>query len=434
MSIYTKCLFTLTSTVPAIHAYRSLVQQGAAAVLRPIPTALFTMVAAAAMAKVAEHLGTRLFDLNSPARQPYKAYIIPGLWALSSFLTVKSQFPIRFLTAIAPVITQGRCVALAVFALFVFCIRSNRRTPTPILSTSSSRGISEGPVSHSKNPPVTLNHAAVLSRIWGAIASVTTQQYERAVEAYRLQNYDDATRDTKAAAEVYQDMIVAGKKPLHTLKTEAIKNKREEITGYGWITNEDAGMLIQRCGTINAAPTTIDEIIDSLSPAVGDEVANLYKGGKIIGGSVFIPGSISVFIPPILPNANTKSIITSMLNGLMSYPWLNVFTSTEQFARAQQILLMVSETSRGSVKELVREEMRLAIGPELAFELAEPKALRKIVVMTADDNKSLRVTRSYVQELLDPISKSILNKIEFSTHQILEFSTGHIRMDVTILK
>jgi hypothetical protein len=116
MSIYTKSLFTLTSTVPAIHAYRSIVQQGAAAVLRPIPTALFTMVAVAAMAKVAEHLGTRLFNLNSPARQPYKAYIIPGLWALSSFLTVKSQFPIRFFTAVALVITPGRALALGMLS------------------------------------------------------------------------------------------------------------------------------------------------------------------------------------------------------------------------------------------------------------------------------------------------------------------------------
>lgn len=103
-------LFLSAQALPSYFAYQMLVQAGSSAVINPIGGAICTAVASSILAKVGEYLGSSyLEDLIGSSR---KMYVIPSIWVISSFLTTVTQFPLRFIAAISPVITLEGAITL----------------------------------------------------------------------------------------------------------------------------------------------------------------------------------------------------------------------------------------------------------------------------------------------------------------------------------
>ncbi|MBA3956835.1 MAG: hypothetical protein H0X51_00355 [Parachlamydiaceae bacterium] len=97
--------------VPAFFAYREIVLAGSAALLNPIGGAVCTALASYALAKLGEYLGTTYAPLHS-IKKSHKVYIIPSIWVISAALTTMTQFPLRLITAISPLVTSMGAVAL----------------------------------------------------------------------------------------------------------------------------------------------------------------------------------------------------------------------------------------------------------------------------------------------------------------------------------
>lgn len=164
-------IFLSAQVVPAFFAYHEIIQAGTAALLNPVAGAICTALASGILAKLGEVLGSAYIPSDS-IPQPYKAYLIPSIWVISSLLTTLTQFPVRFITAVAPVITLvGAITLVTVIALGALYIIKNSFPE----ARSGIRNLVPEARSEIRNPVNTLDIPQVIlaaNRVLGDIAEL----------------------------------------------------------------------------------------------------------------------------------------------------------------------------------------------------------------------------------------------------------------------
>jgi hypothetical protein len=119
-----KLNFALTglfAQLTGLLAHRAIAQSGLVILPHPAVAVLCTTVAAIALEKLVERLATRALSLDSLSRRHLKPFIIPNLWALTTLLTVKTLYPVRFILAVSPVLTPiGATAASLLIAASIF--------------------------------------------------------------------------------------------------------------------------------------------------------------------------------------------------------------------------------------------------------------------------------------------------------------------------
>jgi hypothetical protein len=402
----------VAAVIPSVTAYRGIVSQGTAAVLTPFPTALCTFVAAAAFAKIAEHLGTRFLGLDMPERRSYKVYVVTGLGALSSFITVKSQFPVRFLTAISPVIgPKGLLTLGGLLALFLYS-RATRRSfsPPPTWQNRNLKLDEDLPSNPSSSPA-----APTL------LASIFATKPKLDVEAI-------LGRVNQAFGQM--DKLNAGSAEQNPLKVVEVKEQSATIMShipYFFLkTNQTREMVDQSFKLEGPCPVSPQQQLEIFPKDVTDELADIFRNDKL---TCYYDGMPKRFL-----SQDTSVIVRRVFDGLLEV--VNSRYSNDKMAkvvaeeRALQLIKLCSTHAAMPILQFLQSAIRTQIELEPSVVLGKLERNPKTVIRPGRDQGNYAIQQSYTQQLIH--EGKAFAETEFRIRYFLDRTSGKIETHIDV--